>query len=713
MKKVILIIGLILSYGLNSFAGNDDKDEVIYVSEDEQQLPDSVINKISNVELGEVVVKGSTMINKADRKLLIPTSEQVKMSKNGVQLLGNMQLPGIAINPLEGTIKLVDNGKLDIRINGRPAQVNDVKSIDPQYIVRVEYHDNPSMRYGDAEVVIDFIVKNPTTGGNVIASATQSVNRGWGNYYVSGKMNHKKSEFGVSYSFNPRWNFGVWRDNKETYTMPDGKSFERNETGEPGDWDFFNNWAQAAYTFSEPDKMLFSAQLNLSSSRRPRYNLRGELTSSNTDKVISMTDDNSENYLNPSLDLYFQRNLSKSQLIMFNLVGGYNSSESDRHYMESYEDGLNITDIKTSISGSGYTLVAEGDYEKSWKKMRFTGGVKHTQKWNDNTYKSSDFTDRIRQGETYVFGEWWHGLSDKFDYTLGVGMSRYYFHQEGNEETSSVIFRPKISLRYRINDKSSLKFDVMNYGTSPSISELSDVEQDIDQYQVQIGNPQLKPYQTYRLNLEYEYAKGIFYGKIRTRYWNAPKAIMGEKYWEGDKIVNTYDNQRRMQELRFDVNFKIEPIKDWLTISGLLGWHRYIMNGNRYTHCYNNCFFDGTIQITHWNFVLSGEIITNYNRFWGETLTGGENAHIISLVYTYKDMNFGVMVLDPFINDYHVPSENWNKYAGYKREMRFNQLQQLFALTFNYSFSWGRKHKSASKRLNNEAGGEAVKAVGK
>lgn len=93
MKKVILIIGLILSYGLNSFAGNDDKDEVIYVSEDEQQLPDSVINKISNVELGEVVVKGSTMINKADRKLLIPTSEQVKMSKNGVQLLGNMQLP--------------------------------------------------------------------------------------------------------------------------------------------------------------------------------------------------------------------------------------------------------------------------------------------------------------------------------------------------------------------------------------------------------------------------------------------------------------------------------------------------------------------------------------------------------------------------------------------------------------------------------------------
>lgn len=700
------------SYGLSLFADNRSKDDVIYVSEDEQQLPDSILNKMSNVELGEITVKGSTMINKADKKLLIPTPEQIKMSKNGVQLVGNMQLPGITTNPLEGTIKLIDSGKLDIRINGRPAQVNDVKSIDPQYIIRVEYQDNPSMLYGDAEVVIDFIVKSPTTGGNVIASVIQAVNKGWGNYYISGKVNHKKSEFGLSYSFNPRWGFEVWRDNKETYTMPDGKSFERNEAGKPGNWDSFMNWAQAAYSYSEQDKMLFSAQLNLSYNRRPRYDLRGDLTSSNSDLVISMTDDNSEEYLNPSLDLYFQRKLPKKQVIMFNVVGGYNSSESDRHYMESYENGSGITDIHTSISGCGYTLVAEGDYEKSWEKMRLTTGIKHTQKWNDNTYKFSNSNDHIRQGETYIFGEWWHGISDRFDYTLGVGISRYYFYQAGAGETYSVIFRPKISLRYRINDKSSLKFDVMNYSTFPTLTELSDVRQDIDQYQVQIGNPLLKPYQTYRFNLEYEYMKGIFYGKIRGRYWNAPKAIMGEKYWEGNKIVNTYDNQRRMQELRFDVNFKIQLIKDWLTISGFVGWHRYIMDGNRYTHCYNNWFFDGTIQVTHWNFVLSGEIITNYNRFWGETLRGGENAHIISLAYTYKDINFGVM-LNPFANNYHVPSENRNKYAGYKREMRFNGFQQLFALTFNYSFSWGRKHTSASKRLNNEAQGEAVKAVGK
>lgn len=50
------------------------------------------------VTLSEVEVKGSTMIDKSDRKLLIPTSEQTRLSSNGVDLLRNMQVPMLTID---------------------------------------------------------------------------------------------------------------------------------------------------------------------------------------------------------------------------------------------------------------------------------------------------------------------------------------------------------------------------------------------------------------------------------------------------------------------------------------------------------------------------------------------------------------------------------------------------------------------------------------
>ena len=89
------------------------------------------------VMLEEVEIKGSTMIEKSDRKLLIPTQEQVALSANGVDLLRNMQVPQISVNLTNGEIKTVDSGTLSVRINGREATVDDVKALDPATVKRV------------------------------------------------------------------------------------------------------------------------------------------------------------------------------------------------------------------------------------------------------------------------------------------------------------------------------------------------------------------------------------------------------------------------------------------------------------------------------------------------------------------------------------------------------------------------------------------------
>ncbi|MEF9923203.1 MAG: outer membrane beta-barrel protein [Muribaculaceae bacterium] len=714
MKKAVIVFAILClgSSSLTAYASDDT--EIIYATPDDI-LPDSILDKGHDIILDEVTVKGATMITKADRKLLIPTSEQIKNAQTGIQVLKNMQIPGIIINPLDNSLALASNGKLTLLLNGRPVTANDIKGIEPQYIIRVEYHDNPSLRFGDSEAVLDFIVKQPTTGGNLMLALNQSVNRGWAEDYVTIKVNHKKSEFGASYWFSPRWNFKVWRNNDETYKYPNGTTYHKTETGVPAQFCQFQQSGNIFYNFLESDKMMFSAQATLGALRNPMFNYHGILSNSQTNESSEVIDNNSEYNLAPTLDLYYQYNLPKSQLLMFNVVGGYKKSSSSRNYIETPIDDISSTssDILTEITGNSYSIVAEGDYEKLWNSSRLTTGAKYIHTWNNSTYTLSNTRTKMRQSETYVFGEWWKKLNDKFDMTLGIGISDYCFHQDGGASSSSIIFRPKLSFRYIVNKQSNIRFELYNYGNSPSIAQLNNVRQEIDQIQVQIGNPNLKAFQTYRLNLSYEYAKGIFYGKLRARYWGHSNPIMDEKYWENDKIVNTFNNQKNLHELNFDIHAKIQVIPDWLSVSGSLGWHRYISHGNSYTHCYNNWFYNASLQITHWGFTLDAMMRNNYNTFWGENLIGNENIQWITLSYNYKNMNFGANIINPFIKNYNIPSENRNEYAGYKREMKTHGVEQLIAISFNYNFSWGRKHKSTEKRINNSSATESIKAAGK
>ena len=157
----------------------------------------------------------------------------MKTSTNGVNLLQELMLPRILVNPMNNEIGLSGGGELQLRINGVKAEIDEIKAIRPADIIRIEYHDNPGLRYGNAEVVLDYIVRRPETGGNFGADISQGLNTMWGNYNLYGKVNHKKSEFGFSYYMGPRDFNGMYRDNEEEFHLADGTTLRRLEKGEP------------------------------------------------------------------------------------------------------------------------------------------------------------------------------------------------------------------------------------------------------------------------------------------------------------------------------------------------------------------------------------------------------------------------------------------------------------------------------------------------
>ena len=142
---------------------------------------------------------------------------------------------------MNNEIGVLGGGELQLRINGAKAEVEEIKALQPSDIIRIEYHDNPGLRYGNAEVVLDYIVRRPETGGNFGVDLSQGMNAMWGEYNVFGKVNHKKSEFGVSYYMGPRDFYGMYRDNEEEFHLADGTTLHRIEEGEPGHGSVFMN----------------------------------------------------------------------------------------------------------------------------------------------------------------------------------------------------------------------------------------------------------------------------------------------------------------------------------------------------------------------------------------------------------------------------------------------------------------------------------------
>lgn len=666
------------------------------------------------VSLDNVVVSASNQRSVIDRKIVFPSERQVKASSNGVNLLDQLMLPRVQVNPMNNEISIPGGGEVQLRINGVKVEIHDIKALLPSDIIRVEFHDNPGLRYGNAEVVLDYIVRRPETGGSVSTDLMTGLNALWGQYFVAGKVNHKRSEFGASYNFGPRDFYELSRDNEEKFHLADGTTLHRIEQGEPGRIKFFMHNLNLNYS-NQSEAYLFNATLRYWGNSQPKMNYRGTLYNvANPSDQVAMIDNTREKRHRPALDLYYQRNLKNDQTLVFNLVGTYGNEYSNRLYQESRED-LMLTDVSNEADGNKYSVIGEGIYEKKLSNgNRLSGGVKHLQAYSDNDYRNGHhYTTKMTQAETYLYAEF-KGRVKKFDYTLGVGASRYWFHQDGEGDAYQYYtFRPRLTAQYNLPGQSFIRLSAQVNNSTPSLSNLSAIEQTIDSLQIQRGNPDLKPYMKYSLGLTYELQKGIFYGNFWGYYEYAPDAIMDEKRAGGSKVILTWDNQRSWQRLTGQTTLRLGPVKDILQVSFTGGVNHYISRGNTYSHTYTNWFCDAQASVTYKKFSLMYGLNTNWNWFWGETLTGGENIQRIMVSYRHKNLSVGVGVFNPFTDNYKVQTENWSKHASYKKAMYIGESSRLVLINLSYNFSFGRTFKAAQKRVNNSDNDSGVMSTGK
>ena len=649
--------------------------------------------------LGEVVVEGSAVINKIDRQIILPTSTQRKASTNGISLLQHLQVASLVINPLDKSIKTNLGDEVQLRINGVVSDKNDVMALHPADIVRIEYHDNPGLKYGDAAAVVDYIVKRKETGGNVAADLMNGIKPlGAGNYNISARYNRNKSVVGAVFSWERR-DLEWTRENRETFVYP-GRAVENREIGNPTKIKYGRMNLNLSYNYADDKNMLNVAFRNIyNNTPNSFYDRRSVLYQDGT--AYNITNKQKEDSYIPSLDVYYQRSMKNNQNLYVDVIGTYIESSSDRHYSMS-QTGMPADEIVSMVDGERYSIIGEAIYEKRFGNGTLTAGGRHSQSSMNNVY-DGNLSSKVdmNQAETYVFAEFQSSVK-KLNYRIGIGGMRTYYEQEGASQ-EKYIFRPTLTLSYNFNDKVFLRYNAEMSGYAPSLADLSDVTQAMDLYQVRRDTPALHSVTYYTQSLMASWRSRYVNVELFGRYSYDDNPMMEETLWDGDggMFVRTTANQRGFHRLNLQATVQVMPFKEYIAIRLTPFFNRYISLGNGYTHTHSNPGFRGSIMGMYKNWSMMIEMNTSYYTLWGETLQKEEKLHSIAVGYNTEKWGVQMMLMNPFTKRYEQSMENRSRLAPYNQVAYSNDFKRMVMVNVSFNLDFGKQRNAAGKRINN------------
>lgn len=661
----------------------------------------------SAIALGDVTIQANSIIQKVDRRVLLPNDSQISAATDGVSLLQNLQIPRIMINPTDNSVTTISNDRVQLRINGVLATTAEVKAIIPKDIIRIEYYDQPGVRFGGAVAVIDYIVKKHDSGGSLALAALSGItNLGIGHYYFSGKLHRGKSSFALMSKYSPR--IAYWtRSNLETYNFSSG-TVENNEVGAPTKYKTNPVDVQFTYNWTNGDKNMLNIRLRNNMEFVPNAKSDRNSYIYQDKDSFAIHDHQSDKSISPSLDIYYQHKLNGKQRIYIDLTGTYINSSSNRLFRQIPLSGdlADSTHILSVIKGDKYSLTGEAIYEKEWEKIMLTAGIKHEQEWVNNKYGGSiNTTVSMSVAETYAFAEMRHQVG-KFTYVIGIGSMHTYITQ-GKESQSKWIARPQITMSYDFGEGLYWKFKSYMSGYQPSLAQMSAVDQRIDKYQIRRGNPSLRPVMYVSNETELSWMSKYVNLNFWTVYSYDHKPIMEESFVEiidgQQMIIRTYNNQRGFHRLTVSPSIQVKLLdgKIMFTVAPFINY--YVSLGNNYSHSYFNPGVYAGFFALYKGWKFFADVSTRRNNLWGETIEYGEFSHDIGVSYNSEKWSCGLMMLNPFsIKGYSTGTKNLSDVAPNTRSAVMEDFKQVLMLNISMNLDFGSKHVEAGKRINNE-----------
>ena len=680
------------------------------------------IARIGNVKmqansylLKGVTVEAAKVVEKVDRQIIFPTKEQVKTASNGYDLLDNLSLPTIIVNRAERKVQSLKGGDVQIRINDVKASIQDVLALQPDEVTKVEFINVPGLKYGDSnlDAVINYQVRRRYAGYVSGVSTMQGTKTGFNNSDGYFKYNVKKSEFSINYSFSYRSVEERSYESLGTYHLPTGETLHRNYLGYDSPFLYTINNVQLGYNLSEPDKYTLNVRLNFFNYNSPVRGMNQLYQESGKADQYLLNNRKMLEQI-PSLDIYYSLNMPHDQNLALNLVGTYIGTDYQYRMREytfnkSPDESVKnapLTDYSYDATGRKRSLIGEGTYSKNWKQMALSVGGQYNISHTDNIYVGSSNADtELKYSNLYLFTQL-QGQQKWFSYQVGVGATRSSIHQ-GENGYSKWLFRPQVTLQAKASDRLSFKWSSKITSDIPSLSDLSELRQYSNSFEVRDGNSGLKPFTGYNNTLSASWNIPLMsvYLEGNWTYYDKPIAtsILPEKREDGSYLfVSKPENQKSHDYKHLLLTSEVHLIKDHLDLNLMCEYQNVKTKGLDYSHEFNYFRYGAEIRYMTGNWYIGYGAYKVEKSFWGEKTNGGEPTSNLAVTYSYKNWQFGVLGLFVFYPHGCVyKDELFNKYVQQKNKRRLADQGNMLVFTASFNFSHGRKYHTGSRKLNN------------
>lgn len=645
-----------------------------------------------SIELGEVEVKAARIVHKTDGLLLYPSDAQKEASSSGYSVLQKLSLPNIRIDEDARNVSTINKGSVQLRINGIIVDQAEMLSLDPKSIRKIDFIDNPGVRYGDGVAyVIDITTRRATSGYTVGTFLSQSLNAENGNYTVYGKWNTGKSELSLNYDFGYKDFDGNRMEETAYYHLNDGSVYtiQRNDIASRSRR--FNNRVKLTYNLADSTRYVFQASLSGDFSHVPGdFNRKSVIDG--TEEYIAIQQDNSRTG-SPVLDLYYFQQLTPRQSVTLNAVGTYIDTNSST----SYDEG---SPYRYNVDGKTYSLMSEAIYENKLKPFTLSTGINYSQKYTNNTYTGdvSSLT-LMHNNRFYLFSEI-KGYWGKLRYSVGIGAS--YLHYRQQEHTYDYwTFCPKAALSYDFTNALQVSYNFQSNERTSRIAMISDAMIRTNSMEWTAGSPDLKPNRETYHTLRLSYSEGRLQAYIEGFYkiCHRPNMAVYERTAD-DQFIYTQRNQKEIDALQTAgyVNYWLLP--DKLSVALYGGLFRCFNFGYDYTHCYTSYFLTGNVHAYLGNFSLQAYADNGWRFLEGESKGYNGNSILLKGSYQYKSCQFSLAWQLPLMQRYKMfETDILNCNLQKSTALYSTDICNLVSLTVTWRLHKGRKYRTVNKTI--------------
>lgn len=458
----------------------------------------TIILPTADVALNEVIVTPKELVERADREIVYP-EKVVDGAVDGIELLEQLRSPSNSLLPTDVALTEETFAALNVHINGRRAQLFEVRALRLEAILRIEYLFQPGE--SDTQPYAINLITRPHPG---VAAGVDVTAFCFDQLAVQafGKVEKKKHTYAFHYeSEQSRWTKYRHDEMGTLRTL-------YTEATEPYRHKRHNLVLTADYSPHERHRLRINVSDDWQRKTFPHL-VRAGFSTSDT---LTQRDHSHRS----RFAVNYEGSTERRHRWLLNLKAQHHSANTYRHFRIS-----GFPTVPFAVYYRGLKLNGHAAYRYQWRR------------WGTNfatNFRQEDY--RENQQTSYLYNEWHTRVG--LQYAAQRWMIRNGFDLDHTvfDGRSLVRLHPQMALRFKASEALVLSTQAQSKSVAPTFRQRSRLLLPLDPYRSQKGSADLRPTRVWTLKAgaecqreKWNAAAGVDYTYSRLPiglYWHSP-----------------------------------------------------------------------------------------------------------------------------------------------------------------------------------------------